>query len=130
MILAVMNAIFCNCRWKPEKFRTSTGYFIYHFIISYISSFHHKEQSCVGFQLRSRSFSLVAKQLQLHHFTHGCAQGRPSFHISPANCLNSNQVCYVGCRPTLTTEVLIAWLVGNLFTEVFNRRFRRSSAGV
>ena len=26
MILAVMNAIFCNCVKKPENFRTSTGF--------------------------------------------------------------------------------------------------------
>ena len=26
MIFAVINAIFCNCVQKPEKFRTSTGF--------------------------------------------------------------------------------------------------------
>ena len=26
MIFAVINAIFCNCVEKPEKFRTSTGF--------------------------------------------------------------------------------------------------------
>lgn len=45
-------------------------------------------------------------------------QGPPSsLHISPANCLDANQVFYVGCCLTLSTKFLIAPLVRNVSTE-------------